>query len=78
MQACESQGFLAKLLHLPRPKVKADDLLAMLGGGHKAIQCDDALWRFPNAPWGLSMAGWNALVALKLTVLSVLAARRAK
>lgn len=78
MASCSSQGFIADLLGLPPPRMKADDLMAMLKGGPaRAIQCDDALWRFP-ASWGLSMAGWNAIIALKLTVFSVLAAAKRK
>lgn len=44
----------------------------MKGERIKAPACDEAAWVF----LGLSMAGWNALISLKLTVLSVLAARR--
>jgi len=76
MKACGSRGFLGELLDIPRPQMKATDLMSALKSGAKAIQCDDALWRFPNTPWGLSMAGWNAIVALKLTVLSAVAALR--
>jgi disulfide bond formation protein DsbB len=77
MKSCGNRGFLGDLLDIPRPRMKATDMLAMLKGGPiHAVQCDAALWRLPNAPWGLSMAGWNAIIALKLTVLSVLAARK--
>ena len=37
----------------------------------KAPSCDEAAWVF----LGLSMAGWNALISLKLFVYSLLAAR---
>ncbi len=52
----------------------ATNLSAMLNGTMqiKAPMCDKAAWVF----LGLSMAGWNALVSLKLTVWSVLAGLR--
>ena len=44
---------------------------APVGGAPQIVpRCDVALWRF----LGLSMAGWNVLISLKLAVLSVLAA----
>lgn len=43
----------------------------MKGGSIKAPACDKAAWVF----LGLSMAGWNALVSLKLLVYSLLAVR---
>lgn len=52
-------------------QVSGADLARMLNGGPIAVpQCDKPAWVF----LGLSMAGWNALISLKLTVLSVLAA----
>ncbi|MET3666375.1 disulfide bond formation protein B [Caulobacter sp. 1776] len=52
----------------------ATDLSAMLNGTMKIKppMCDKAAWVF----LGLSMAGWNALVSLKLAVWSVLAGLR--
>jgi disulfide bond formation protein DsbB len=52
----------------------AANLEAMLKGTAKikAPSCDKAAWVF----LGLSMAGWNALISLKLAVWSVLAALR--
>jgi disulfide bond formation protein DsbB len=44
----------------------------MAGAKIKPPACDKAAWVF----LGLSMAGWNALISLGLTVLSVLAALR--
>jgi disulfide bond formation protein DsbB len=41
------------------------------GGAIKAPACDTPAWVF----LGLSMAGWNGLISLKLLVYSVLAAR---
>ena len=32
------------------------------------------MWRLPNAPWGLSMAGWNFLISITLAALSFYAA----
>ena len=43
----------------------------LLGGAEQKMPaCDVALWHF----LGLSMAGWNVLISLKLAVLSALAA----
>ena len=53
--------------------VSLDDLKAFAQGRHVAIvRCDQPAFRL----LGLSMAGWNALIALKLTVLSFVSARR--
>lgn len=38
------------------------------------VACDQAPYRFPEVPWGLSMAGQNALAAAGLAVLSLLSA----
>jgi len=52
--------------------VSAGDMAALLNGAKiKPPACDKAAWVF----LGLSMAGWNALVSLKLTILSLLAVR---
>jgi len=46
----------------------AIDLKKFLSGGLvHVVRCDEASWRF----LGLSMAGWNALVSLKLTCWSL-------
>lgn len=46
-------------------------ITGMLGGEKQpVVSCEEALWVF----LGLSMAGWNALISLKLAVLSVAAA----
>ena len=63
----------------PGPKACATGSLQTLtsldavlkGGTIKAPACDEAAWVF----LGLSMAGWNAIVSLKLLVYSLLAAR---
>jgi disulfide bond formation protein DsbB len=53
--------------------VNLDSLDAILKGAKiKPPACDEAAWVF----LGLSMAGWNGLVSLALTALSVMAARR--
>lgn len=63
----------------PGPKTCASGALPQLtsldavmkGGSIKAPACDTAAWVF----LGLSMAGWNGLISLKLLVYSVLAVR---
>ncbi len=55
--------------------VSAADVLASMNGEQRIAppSCDKALWVF----LGLSMAGWNVLISLKLAVLSFIATRRA-
>ena len=54
-------------------KVSAADLNAFLEGATtRGPSCEDAAWRF----FGLSTAGWNALVSLGLAAMSVLSAIR--
>ena len=49
----------------------AGDIAAMLGGARiRYVLCDEAAWRL----FGISMAGWNALVSLGLAGMGVLAA----
>lgn len=50
--------------------VNVDAVLEALGSVQKAPSCDAAQWRL----FGLSMAGYNTLISLKLAVLSALAA----
>jgi disulfide bond formation protein DsbB len=53
--------------------VNAGDLSSFMAGAKvRPPQCDVAAWVFA----GLSMAGWNCVASLMLTVLSVLAVRR--
>jgi len=56
--------------------VDAGELAAFMRGTAKVSvpQCDQAAWRM----FGLSMAGYNAIISLGLTVLSVLAVREAR
>ncbi|MES2034776.1 MAG: disulfide bond formation protein B [Pseudomonadota bacterium] len=54
-------------------KVTAASMAALLQGEKFAPpSCEEAAWVF----LGLSMAGWNALISLKLAILSFVAARR--
>jgi disulfide bond formation protein DsbB len=54
-----------------RVTVTAADLNAALSGARlKMPSCEEAAWRF----LGVSMAGWNALISLKLALWSALAA----
>jgi disulfide bond formation protein DsbB len=54
-----------------RVTVTAADLNAALSGARlKMPSCEEAAWRF----LGLSMAGWNAIVSLKLVLWSAVAA----
>lgn len=46
------------------------NLSDLLGKPLAIPSCKDAMWRLPDAPWGLSMAGWNFIISLILTVLS--------
>ncbi|MGC1302948.1 MAG: disulfide bond formation protein B [Caulobacteraceae bacterium] len=56
-----------------RTSVSASDMSALLSGAKiHIVRCDEAAWRM----FGLSMAGWNTLVALALTVVSVVMALR--
>ncbi len=48
----------------------AGDLLGKLNNIH-VIRCDQASWRLPNVPWGLSFAGWNAVISLVLVVIAL-------
>ena len=51
--------------------VSTQAMTDLLGGAKiRPPACDEAAWRL----FGLSMAGWNALISLKLTVFSIWAA----
>jgi disulfide bond formation protein DsbB len=54
------------------PLKKSGDIWEQLGRPMKVPSCDEARWRM----LGLSMAGWNALVSLGLTLASLIAALR--
>ena len=54
-------------------KVSTDLLKTFLSGVNtKVPQCDEAAWRM----FGISMAGYNAVISLGLTVISAIAARK--
>lgn len=52
--------------------ISVEDITAALGSSVKVVPCDEAAWRDPVL--SLSMAAWNALVSLGLTVVSFAAA----
>jgi disulfide bond formation protein DsbB len=37
----------------------------------RVVSCTDASWRFPDVPWGLSFAGWNAAISALLAVIGL-------
>lgn len=49
-------------------------LWEQLGKPQAIPSCKDALWRIPNQPWGLSMAGLNAVWSMILAGVSLYAA----
>jgi disulfide bond formation protein DsbB len=56
-----------------RVSVSVEDLNKVMSGARLNMpSCEDAAWRF----LGLSMAGWNALISLKLAFWSAVAASR--
>jgi disulfide bond formation protein DsbB len=38
---------------------------------YHAPSCDTAVWRFPNAEWGPSFAGWNAIVSTVIAMVAL-------
>ncbi|MGD9715218.1 MAG: disulfide bond formation protein B [Thermomicrobiales bacterium] len=52
----------------------ADNLLEQLESV-RIVSCTEASWRFP-AGWGLSFAGWNAVISLVLGIVAIAAAAR--
>jgi disulfide bond formation protein DsbB len=55
--------------------VNASQLADFLNGAKtKVVLCDEAAWRM----FGISMAGYNAVISLVLTVLSAFAARKGR
>jgi disulfide bond formation protein DsbB len=52
------------------------NLLDQLNGGNTIVSCTDAAWRFPNAEWGLSFAGWNAVISMGIVVAALFGASR--
>jgi disulfide bond formation protein DsbB len=51
-----------------------DNLMEQLEG-IRIVSCTEASWRFP-AEWGLSFAGWNAVISLVLGLTAIVAAAR--
>ena len=51
----------------------AGGLLNQLNG-IRVVSCTEASFRFPAAIWGLSFAGWNAVVSLALAVVAAIGA----
>jgi disulfide bond formation protein DsbB len=47
----------------------AADLLDSLKGIH-VVRCDQAAWRLPDVSWGISFAGWNALISAALCAIA--------
>jgi disulfide bond formation protein DsbB len=54
----------------------AGDLLNRIQGMH-VVSCTEASWRFP-AGWGLSFAGWNAVISLFLVLAALWGALKAR
>jgi disulfide bond formation protein DsbB len=48
----------------------AGDLLNQLNNLH-VVKCDEASWRLPNVSWGLSFAGWNAVISAALALVGL-------
>lgn len=44
--------------------------------GIRIVSCTEASWRFPATEWGLSFAGWNAVISLVLGLTAIVAAAR--
>lgn len=55
------------------PQITTGNLLSQLKGA-RVPRCDEAAWRL----FGVSMAGWNALIALALAAISLLGATRSR
>lgn len=56
--------------------IEAGGLLNALAEGPRPISCTEASWRFPNAEWGLSFAGWNFVISVAIVIGALLAATR--
>lgn len=54
--------------------VSADDLMSALAGRTRVPACDVAAWKM----WGISMAGWNAIISAFLAVFSLISSLRSK
>lgn len=58
------------------PLPEGETLFDQLNRPQAIPSCQEALWRLPDAPWGLSMAGLNAVWSLILAALSLFAANQ--
>ncbi len=54
--------------------VNADDLITALSGRVRMPACDVAAWKM----WGISMAGWNAIISTGLALFSLISSMRRK
>jgi disulfide bond formation protein DsbB len=52
------------------------NLFDRLNEGNTIVSCTDAAWRFPNADWGLSFAGWNAVISTGIVLVALFGASR--
>jgi disulfide bond formation protein DsbB len=68
-QACSGSGLTAG-------SMSAEDFIASLEGAGAIVRCDAPPFVFPFEGFGLSMAGWNAVMSLVLAAVSLLAAAR--
>jgi disulfide bond formation protein DsbB len=50
------------------------NLLDRLNEGTTVVSCTEAAWRFPNAEWGLSFAGWNAVISTGIALAALFGA----
>jgi disulfide bond formation protein DsbB len=51
------------------------DLFDQLNG-LRIVSCTEASWRFPGVAWGLSFAGWNAVISVVLAAVAAWGAVR--
>jgi len=58
------------------PVAPVGNLLGQLTGGAPPVSCTVASWRFPDADWGLSFAGWNAVISVAIVIGALLGATR--
>ena len=60
----------------PTEAPAAGGLLNALTEGARPVSCTVASWRFPNTDWGLSFAGWNAVISVAIVIGALIAATR--
>ncbi len=54
--------------------LEGGSLLDRLNAGTTIVSCTEAAWRFPNAGWGLSFAGWNAVISAGIAIAALIGA----